>query len=131
MLYLVIFLVLSGIGCVLFFLKIKCVIEYIRNDNDDHIVISFYTMKGIFKYKYEIPLVELGHAGVKFKLVREMGKIDNIVSISKERLQVTEIYDKFITIRDFYLANKKLICDLRDYIKTKVVLREFNLKIIE
>lgn len=131
MLYLVVFLVLSGIGAVLFFLEIKCVIEYMRNDIDDNIVISFFTMKGIFKYKYEIPLVELGQTGVKFKLVKESGKKDKIVASKHERLKVTEIHDKYITVRDYYLANRKLICELRDYIKTRIVLAEFNMKITE
>ena len=131
MLYLVIFLVVSGISAVLFFLEIKCVIKYKRNENDDNIVISFYTMKGIFKYKYEIPLVDLGRTGVKFKLVREVGKKDSVVSTKKEKLKVTEIYDKYITISHYYHANKKLICDLRDYIKTRVVLAQFSMKIIE
>ena len=131
MLYLVIFLVLSGISAVLFFIEIKCVIEYIRNDDNDHIVISFYTMKGIFKYKYEIPLVDLGQTGVKFKLVREVGKKERTISTRKEKLKVTEIYDKYTTIRDYFKENEKLICDLRDYIKTRIVLSQFNLEITE
>lgn len=131
MLYLVIFLVLSGIGAVLFFLEIKCVIEYVCNDIDDNIVLSFYTMKGMFKYKYEIPLVDLGQTGIKFKLVKERGKKDNIVSSRHERLKAIEIHDKYVVFRDYYRANKKLICDLREYIKNRVELVEFNIKIIE
>jgi len=129
--YLVIFLVMASIIAVLIFLEIKSVIEYIRNDNDDYIVISFYTMKGIFKYKYEIPLVDLGLTGIKFKLVREVGKKERVVSTRKEKLKVTEIFDKYTTVRDYYKSNQKLICDLRDYIKTRIVLSQFNLEITE
>lgn len=131
MLYLVIFLVLFLIGAVLFLLEIKCIIEYVRNDDNDHVIISFYTMDGMFKYKYEIPLVDLGQEGVKFKLVREMGKKEKVVGKQKEKLKVTDIYGKFTTIRNYYITNKKLICALRDYIKKRVVLVEFNLEITE
>lgn len=131
MLYLVVFLVLSAITAVLFFIEIKCVIEYVRNDDNDHIVISFYTMDGIFKYKYEIPLVDLGQKGVRFKLVRESGKSERVVGTGKEKLKITEIYDKYMTLRDYYNDNRKLICDLRDYIKKRVELAEFSLRITE
>ncbi len=131
MLYFVIFFIVSGIIAIALFLKIKCVIEYVRNDDDDHIVISFYTLDGMFKYKYEIPLVDLGQEGVKFKLVRESGKKERIVRDRKEKLKITEVYGKYIAVRDYYNANKKLFCDLRDYIKTRVVLAEFNLTIVE
>ncbi len=131
MLYLVIFFVLSGICAILILIEIKCVIEYIRNDDNDHIVISFYTMKGIFKYKYEIPLVDVGQEGVKFKLVREVGKKERAVGTQKEKLKITEIFDKYTAMRLYYQTNKKLICDLRDYIKTRVVLARFSLDIME
>ena len=83
MVYLVILFLAAAIGAVLFLLEIKCVIEYARNDVDDNIVIAFYTMKGVFKYKYEIPLIDVGRSNVKFRLVREKGKKDKVTGVEK------------------------------------------------
>lgn len=127
MLYAVIFCFIALILVVLFLVKIRTVIEYVRNDDDDNFVLSFYTMKGVFKYKYEIPLVDLGKKGVKFKLVKELGRKDRVLEKSKERLKIGEVYEKYVFIREYYEANKVLICDIRDYLKTRLILAEFNL----
>lgn len=129
MLYFVIFLILSTVIAVLFIIEIKCVVEYLRNDIDDNIVISFYILEGIFKYKYEIPLIDLGQKGIKFRLVKEIGKKDKVIGQKKEKLDANHIYEKFLTIRDYYINNREIICDLKDYIKNKIVLAEFNIKI--
>lgn len=116
---------------VLFFLRINCIIEYLRNDTDDNFVISFYTLEGKFKYKYEIPIVNLGRSGVKFRLVREKGKKEGIESEKRGRLKVTDIFDKYNEFKNFSQTNNDMFCDLRDYIKNRIVLAEFNLKISE
>lgn len=131
MLYLVIFFVLAILAASLFLIKIKVAFEYVRNKEDDDIVLSFYTMKGIFKYKYEIPLVDMGQKNIKFKIVREMGKGDGVVGERKERLKPTEIIDKITSIRKYYIDNKVLICDIKDYLHDRLLLVEFNLNIME
>lgn len=131
MLYAVVFFIAAVLLAILFLLKIKCVIEYIRNDNNDHVVISFYTLKGIFKYKYEIPLVDVGKSGARFRLVKEKGRNEKVDGTRKEKLKITEIYDKYLDIRDSYLEHKALICDLRKYIKNRVVLANFSMEITE
>ncbi len=130
MVYLVILFILAVLAAVLFFVEIKCVIKYIRNDIDDNISISLYVMNGIIKYKYEIPLVDVGSRGVRFKLVRE-GKKIGTTGEKPKRLKISDIQDKYLIVRKYYLANKELICDLRDYIKTRIKLVEFDLNISE
>lgn len=116
---------------VLFILRVKCIVEYVRNDIYDNIVISFYTLNGEFKYKYEIPLVNFGRSGVKFKLVREQGKNEEVTAAKESRLKVTEIFDKYMEFRNYYQTNNDMICDIRDYIKKKILLADFDLKICE
>lgn len=131
MLYLVIFFVVAIFAASLFLIKIKAAFEYVRNDEDDNIVLSFYTLKGIFKYKYEVPLVDMGQKNIKFKLVKEMGKGDRIVGERKERLKPAEIIDKITSIRQYYIENKTLICDIKDYMHSRLLMAEFNLKVRE
>ena len=131
MLYLVIFFVFTILAASLFLIKIKAAFEYVRNDEDDHIVLSFYTLKGIFKYKYEIPLVEMGQKAIKFKLVKEMGAGDRFAGERKERLKPTDIIDKVTSVRKYYIENKSLICDIKDYLHDRLLLADFNLNIRE
>jgi hypothetical protein len=131
MLYLVVFFVFAALVASLFLIRIKAAIEYVRNDEDDNIVISFYTLKGIFKYKYEIPLVDMGRKSVKFKLVKEMGARDRPVAEKKERLKPAELLDKITSIKKYFTENRTLICDIRDYVHDRVLLVEFSLDIRE
>lgn len=116
---------------VLCFLKIKCVIEYLRNDVDDNFAVSFYTLNGEFKYKYEVPFMNLGRSGLKFKLVREQGIKDKSDDEKLGRLKPTEIYEKYMEFSNFYKYNHEMVCDIRNYVKNRLVLYEFNLKVSE
>ena len=131
MLCLVIFFIFCIITAVLFLVKIKAAFEYTRNDIDDNIAISFYTLNGILKYKYEISLTDFGQKGFKFRLVTELRKKEKKVTGNKERLKISEIYDKYIQVRENYKVNKDLILNLKNYLKKRLVLDEFNLYISE
>lgn len=131
MLYLVVFFITACVAAAVFLVKINAVVEYIRNDDNDDIAVSFYTLKGIFKYKFEIPLVDFGQKGIKFRLVSEYGKKEKNISEKKDRLKITDIYDKYVSAMINYEANKVLICDIKDYLRTRLVLREFRLDIRE
>jgi hypothetical protein len=131
MLYSVIFFILAVFTAVLFLVNIKVVLEYKRNDEDDNITIFLYTLKGMFKYKYEVPLVDFGQTGIKFRLVKEKGKKDKKISEKKGRLKIAEILDKYILVKVNYEANKDLICDIKKYLKTRLFLNKFRLNICE
>jgi hypothetical protein len=131
MLYLVIFFILTIFIVTIFIMKIKIVADYVRNENDDNISISLYTLKGIFKYKYDIPLVDLGQKSVKFKLVKEMGRKDKKLDEKTQRLKLIEILDKYVFVKGYYDFNKELIIKLKKYLKFRLVLDEFHLQIKE
>lgn len=131
MLYVVVFFVLAVLAASLFLIRIKVAVEYVRSGEDDNIVISFYTMKGIFKYKYEIPLVDTGKKGVKFKLVKEKGPGEKVADESRKRLKPIELIEKIAGFRGSYIKNKALICDIEDYLRSRLLLVEFNLNIRE
>lgn len=131
MLYSVIFFIPVLLFISAWLIRIKASFEYVRNKEDDNIVLSFYTLKGVFRYKYEIPLVDTGKEGVKFRLVRESGGKRGAVPDKKGRLEAGEIFDKILNVKDFFNENKSLICDLKDYLRDRLLLVEFNLKISE
>jgi len=131
MIYLIVLFIAACFTAVLFLLSVKAAVEYVRNESDDNLVISFYSMKGVFKYKYEIPLVDVGQRGVRFKLVKELGKKEKKVGESREKLKLTEFFDKYINISRYYENNNELICDIRNYLQNRLVLAEFNLHIRE
>lgn len=131
MLYLVVFFILALLAASLFLIRIKAAFEYVRNNEDDDIILSFYTMNGIIRYKYEIPLVDMGSKSVKFKLVKEAGRKGVTTDRKKERLKPVEIFDKIAGVKKAYDENRQLVCDIRDYIRCRLLLVEFNLKIEE
>lgn len=132
MLYLVIFFIIALLVASVFLIRIKAAFEYVRNNEDDNIVLSFYTLNGIFRYKYEIPLIDMGSKSVKFKLVKEAGmKKAPMEDKRKERLKLIEIIDKLATVKKAYDENRQLVCDIRDYIRGRLLLVEFNLNIEE
>lgn len=54
----------------IFIVRIKAAIEYIRNEQDEWVVFSFYTGMGIIRYEFKVPLVKKADGKVKFKLVK-------------------------------------------------------------
>lgn len=131
MLYLVVLFVIAVLAASLFIIRIKVAFEYVRNNEDDNIVISFYTLQGIFKYKYEIPLVDMGSKSAKFKLVKEWGAGEKVVGERKKRLKPNELLDKITGIRKYYTENRELICDIKDFLHDRVLMVDFNLNIEE
>jgi hypothetical protein len=130
MLYLVIFIFLAVLVTILLTMNIKVIFEYVRDDIDDNITISFYAL-GIFKYKYEVPLIDFGKKGLRFRLVRKYGKRNKKTKINKEKLTLSQLYDKCINAINYYKTNNELICDLKNYLEDKLIFNEFNLYIRE
>jgi len=131
MLFLVVLFIIAGLAALVYLVKIKIALEYVRDDKDDNLVLSFYTMKGIFKYKYEMSLMNAGANGIKFKLVKEQGRKEKNASEKKERLKPTEFVDKIVAFKKFCSENNDLICYIRNFFYERVMLVDFNLKIKE
>jgi len=124
MLYPVIFFTI--LGALLFFMlltRAKIVLEYLRNDKDDHIVLSIFALGGILKYKYEIPLVDLGLKGIRSRKVKKKGRKEKVESREKKLLGFNEIVDRYKYLKDLYKSNKSLI----KYLKKKALVDKFGL----
>lgn len=131
MIYLLIFIILTIFAEALFLVNIRIAFEYVRSESDDNITIAFYTMNGVFRYKYEIPLVDVGHDNVRFRLVKEMGKKERKVGESRKKLKLNEIYDKYLNVKVYYYDNSLLIKSILDYLHRRLILARFDLDISE
>ncbi len=130
-LYLLPLLLLITSNIVLLRLRIKASVEYLRNENDDNLSISFYTMKGIFRYKYEVPMVDIGISGLKFRLVKEQGGNGEPIGVRREKMKPTGIFEKYAMIRKYCQENNDFICDLRNYLGKRLIMYQFSLKVEE
>jgi len=125
------FLLLVIINIILLSLRIKVSVEYIRNEYADNFSVSFYAVWGIFRYKYEVPMINQGNEGLKFRLVREKRKKEQTADEEKKRLKITDIPQKFEEISNYFKNNSEFICEIRDFLCRRLVLHKFRLNIVE
>jgi hypothetical protein len=128
MLYLVFFILLLLIIITLF-LKVNVLIEYLRNDWDDHVVLSIYALKGILKYKYEISLLDIGKKGVKFSMVKEAGSEEKDIGQKDEKKDFIKLFDEFNHLKKLYKENKILIRRINEYMGCRITLKDLKLDI--
>ena len=129
MLYLVIFFILLVIYTALFWIDIKAALDYIRNEQDEWIVLYFYTRDGFFRYKYEIPLLKTEDDKVKFKLVKGQSREIRVGTEKKKKLMPLDIYRKFINARIYLKDHASLFEDIRRYINKRDIHVEMNIKL--
>ena len=129
MLYLVIFFILAVIVVWLLLLKINVLLEYLRKEWDDHLTISLFALGGRIKYKYEIPMLDIKKTGIKLDKVKESGKEEKDIEKSTGFLRFFELFDKFDDIKDLYEFYKPEVCDIRQYLKPRLVLKELKLDV--
>jgi hypothetical protein len=129
MLYLAIFFVLLVIYTILYWVDIKATLDYIRNEQDEWIVIYFYTRDGFLHYKYEIPLVSTENDRVKFKLVKGQGREIHTGTTKKDRLMPMDIYRKYVSIRTYLTDHKSMFEDIRRYLNSRDIHVELDIKL--
>lgn len=130
MLYLgIFFAVFFLLLILLLLLKVNVLTEYLRNGWDDHIVLSIFALKGRLKYKYEIPLVDVEKNGIKVRRVEEVGKHEKDISKKEDKMRFFEIFDKIQYFKDFYKQNRIIICDIRDYLRKRLILKEYSIEV--
>jgi len=112
---------------ILLFAKIEIVLEYVKKGWDDHLVISFITFWGLLKYKYEIPLIDMESAGIKIRRIKKKGKKEKKVEEGKEKFNFSEILNRIKSSKKFYDSHKIIICKVKDYLKGRLILKEFKL----
>lgn len=74
MLFAIITVILVLVFLIICFIKVNVVIEYNRQGVNDNFVVSFFVLKGLIKYKFEIPKVGAGKKGIWFRKVKEKEK---------------------------------------------------------
>lgn len=129
MLYFIIFFILLVIYIALFWVEIKAALDYIRNEQDEWVVLSFYTRDGFFRYRYEIPLLETVGDKVKFKLVKGQSREMRVGTEKTGKLMPLDIYRKYISVRTYLKDHSSLLEDIRKYLNKRDVHVELNIKL--
>ncbi|MCX8130201.1 MAG: DUF2953 domain-containing protein [Clostridia bacterium] len=127
MLYLVIFLVfLTAILVTLLILKAKVLLEFIRDGYDDHFIISLHILGGLISYKYEVPLINIEKNGVRITKVKEKRDIKDAEEKADRDVNFFSIFEKIKAILKARDENRETICEIRKYLRGKLVLKNFK-----
>lgn len=104
---------------ILLFIKVNIIIEYSKNNGNDNLALSIYTLSGIVKYKYEVPLVEFRKKGIKLRWISEKGKKE------KDKYKLSS----FLDLGDLYSSFNILKEAFQKYIKKRPVIKDLRLKV--
>lgn len=129
MLYFAVFFIFSIIYIALFLIKIKAVLEYVRNDRGEGIFFSFYTGDGLLRYEYEIPLVKKEGDKVRFKLVKGQSREMREGTGKAEKLFPFGIINKYNSLRIYLQDHSGLFENIRRYLNKKDIHVELNIKL--
>lgn len=129
MLYLVIFFILLIFYIVLYWVNIKATVDYIRNEQDEWVVIYFYTRHGFLHYRYEIPLAKTENDRIKFKLVKGQSREMRTGTAKKGKLMPLDLYRKYVSVRTYLTDHKSLFEDVRQYLNKKDIHVELSIKL--
>lgn len=122
MVYLVILVIL--IILFIIFGKLEIKIDFIRNGNDNNLVLSFFIFFKLIKYKIEIPIVKVNKEDIKEK-VQKKRKYQRAIeeSIEKFKLEnIDEYYEQF-------KVNKAKFAPIQEYITEKIEMSKLVLKL--
>lgn len=99
--------------------RLKILVEYNRNNSDDNLVISFFMLKGLIKYKYEAPVADFKNKGLRLKWISKYGK--------KEKRKKKK--RSFINLRGLYERRKMIRSVFEKYLKGRAVLENLSIEI--
>ncbi len=128
MLYLAVFFILI-LYILLFIVRIKAAVDYIRNEQDEWIKFSFYTRRGFIRYEYEVPLVKKEKGKVKFKLVKGQGREMHGASEKNDKLMPIDIIKKYISVRSYLKDHGSLLEDIRKYLNKHEIHVELDIRL--
>ena len=129
MLYFVIFFILLIIYIALFWIDIKAALDYIRNEQEEWVLLSFYTRDGFFRYRYEIPLLKTDNDKVRFKLVKGQSREMRDSTDKKGKLTPIDIYKKYTSARSYLKDHSSVFEDIRKYLNKQDIHVELNIKL--
>lgn len=129
----VLFVIIASIVVLIFLitclLRLNVVIEYSRQGVNDHFVVSIFILKGLIKYKFEIPKIDTGKKGVKYSSVKETGKNEKDKSKKKEKMGYSDILQKIEKFRNFKCKYDVLIGKALKYLRCKLIIKKLDISI--
>lgn len=111
-------------------IKVKVVIEYNRQGVDDHFVMSVFILKGLIKYKYEIPKIDASKKGVGYKSVNESGKKEKDTSKKKGKMGYREIIKKIESLRNFKKKYDVLLEKIDKYLRCRIKIKKIDINVV-
>jgi hypothetical protein len=122
-LYPVIVLLLAAGITILMLQKSYIPIEYVRNGIDDNAVISLFTLGGLIKYKYDVPIINFSEKGLTSRLIKRKGRKEKAESSEKKQFGLKEFIERYVYIVELKKHYEKTLSYLQKKLKTK----EFDL----
>ena len=110
--------------------NINVVIEYNRQGVNDNFVLSFFVLKGLIKYKYEVPKIAAGKKGVKYKSVKKRAKKEKDTSKKKEKIGYRYLIKKIEAIRKFQKKYDVLLEKVYKYLKCRIKIRKIDINVV-
>lgn len=111
------------------FIREKFVLEYTRNADHNHLIITIHLLKGLIKYKYEVPVDDEDINGVRFGKHKKKKKKKTQIKKDEGSKNYVNLFKKGISYINLYNDNKDVICKVRNYLRDKLILKEFTLDI--
>lgn len=108
-------------------IRINIALEYNREGVNDHIVLSLFILNGLVKYKYEIPKVNAGKKGFRFKKVKEKGKKEKDQSKRREKISYGYILGKIKYYRNLKNRYNVLIGKIIGYLRCRLQIKKLDL----
>jgi hypothetical protein len=118
--------------CIVFIILLLCLIriniaiEYNRDGVNDHIILSLFILKGLVKYKYEIPEVKTKRKGFIFKKVKEKGKKEKDKSKKREKISYGYILKRIKYYRNLKKSYGVLIEKILRYLKCRLQIKKLD-----
>jgi len=129
MLYMAVFFILLLLWLIIFVVKIKAAVDYIRNEGNEWIKFVFYTRNGLLRYEYKLPLVKKEGEKVKFKLVKGQAREMQGGSGKNKKLMPFDIFKKYLSIRTYIKDDKSLFLDIIRYLNKKDIHVELSIRL--
>lgn len=124
--YIIIVLILTLV-VLLLFTKINIVIEFNKDGNNDHLVLSFFAYKGLIRHKYEIPKIGTKKKGIFFRGVKEKGKNEKDSEKKKGFIKYSSIIEKVKKVKSFYEKYDDILKKALEYLKPRFKINKLDL----
>ncbi len=128
MLYIIV-IILVLVFLIICLVKLNIVVEYSRQGINDHFVLSFFILNKIIKYKYEIPKLDAGKKGIKYRKIKKKGKKEKDVSNNKDKTAYGDIIAKFERFRNLLNKYNMLISRIYKYLKCRLHIKKIDINI--